>query len=311
MPKREQSTILVVAIGLVCALALPLGIGRAALGLASGSQAVPLLSASAPSAPTANPGVVRNRAVTAQSRSDERLAKTANAKAKPKKAKPIPAAPGVQRSCPMTHRFPRGSSAGIVKRVSKTWGVQLKGSSWQSKANRPVLKAMWQTLDAVDCTPFLKGVKAKNEHKLIISGEKAGSWAWGDYGYSDPDGVSLNLDKMAEGIKDGQSPRVVRVMVHEMAHAWSADRNESSGYFAKFAKLGAGDPITEYGSQNTSENFAEAAGYYVARCAKEQSDTGKSKANPYNDSSNAGYYAFVGKQLFGGARFGPKAGGTC
>lgn len=312
MPKREPVTILVVAVVLVCALALPLGVGKAALGIASGTGSLPLVSApSAPGAAAGHPAAVRNRAVSAQSRSDERSA--LKSKPKVKSAKPIPSAPGVQRSCSMTHRFPAAaSSASIVKQVRATWGVRLQGPSWKSKANRPVLKVAWQTLDAIDCTPFRSQIKAKNDGKLIISGEKNGSWAWGDYGYSDPDGVSLSLDKMAAGIKDGQSPRVVRVIVHEMAHAWSADRDEDAGYFAAFAKLGDTDGgITEYGSQNTSENFAEAAGYYVARCAKEQSDTGKPSANPYDAKRNSGYYAFVGKLLFGRAKFGPPAGKSC
>lgn len=321
MPKREPITILVVAVAVVCALALPLGIAKAALGIASGGATLaPMASESAPPIRTIKPAAVRNRAVSADSRSGARqgIDVGAQEQKRPQKKKvaaaaAIPLAPGMERSCPMTHRFPARSSSGeIVAKVAKTWGVQLKGASWKKKANRPVLKVMWQTLDAVDCTPFVKSVKAKNDGKLIISGEKAGSWAWGDYGFSDPDGVSLSLDKMAVGVADGQSPRVVRVMVHEMAHAWSADREEGSGYFARFAKIGgSAGALTEYGSQNTSENFAEAAGYYVARCAKEQSDTGKPKRNPYDDDASAAYYAFVGKTLFGGKKFGPSPGSSC
>ena len=317
-PKRPPLAVLAVAVAMVCALALPLGIGRAALGVALGSPALPL----APVTPTpaladVDGPAVRHRVVGAESRTAERPAAEAKLQAavkarKAAKPDPIPRAPGMQRSCKMTHRFPAtASSAKVVTAVRQNWGVRLTGPSWKKKANADVLRVMWRTLDSLDCTPFLKTVKTKNDGGLIISGEKKGSWAWGDYGYSDPDGISFSLDKMADAIDDAQSPRVVRVMVHEMAHAWSADRNEDSGYFKAFAKLGDGLPITDYGAQNTSENFAEAAGYFVARCAVEQSDTGKPKPNPYDDAANAGYYKFVGKLLFGNVSFGPAPGRSC
>lgn len=316
-PQREPLAVLAVAIAMVCALALPLGMGRAALGVALGSSALPLAPVT-PTPPLADVDgpAVRHRVVAAESRTGERpvaQAKAQTAKArKTAKPNPIPRAPGMQRSCPMTHRFPaRASSAQVVTAVRHNWGVRLTGPSWKKPANAAVLRVMWQTLDSLDCTPFLKTVKTKNDGGLIISGEKKGSWAWGDYGYSDPDGVSFSLDKMADAIDDAQSPRVVRVMVHEMAHAWSADRNEDSGYFKAFAKLGGAKPLTAYGAQNTSENFAEAAGYYVARCATEQSDTGKPRPNPYDDADNADYHKFVGKRLFGHVKFGPDPGRSC
>lgn len=225
----------------------------------------------------------------------------------------IPRPPGVRSSCSMTHRFPeKESSAKVVSRVQKIWKVRLVGDAWTQQKNRAVLTTMWQTLDAVDCTPFLSTIATKNKGRVTISGDKSGSWAWGDYGYTKPNAVSLNLGKMATGLRHGEGPRVVRVMVHELGHAWSTDRGMDTGYWSAIeSQRGKAGAISSYGAQGSSENFAEAVGYFVARCAVEADDTDKSRHNPYDDDEFAGYYKIVRSKVFGGRTFGPAAGLSC
>ena len=224
---------------------------------------------------------------------------------------PMPRPAGVARSCPMTHPVPaRADAADVRRRIERIWHVRLTGSAWSKPGNRPALTALWQTLDAIDCTPFVATARHKNKGRLTLSGQKSGSWAWGDYGLSKAGTVSLDLGKLTKARRHGQDARVTRVLVHEMAHAWSADRDRG-GYFRRFERLRDGKGITEYGSQSASEDFAEAAGYYVARCAVEQNDAGLHKPNPYDARRHADYYAYMKKTVFAGRTFGPEPGRGC
>lgn len=298
--------------GLVAAAVtvVPTALGQSTVGqdaLVEQSGAPAAVSAAAPTLAQAESAVRAAVAATTPERA------TGRAASRPAVRKAAPLAPGVQKSCSMTHRFPSdASSAEVVTRVQKIWKVRLVGKSWTEKKNRDVLQTMWLTLDTVDCTPFLATIAKKNKGRVTISGEKSGSWAWGDYGYTKPDAVSLNLSKMAAGLDDGEGPRVVRVMVHELAHAWSTDRGQGAGYWGAIeSQRGKAGAISAYGAQGSSENFAEAVGYYVARCAVEADDRSAKRHNPYDDRANAGYFGVVRDKVFGGRTFGPAAGSGC
>lgn len=187
-----------------------------------------------------------------------------------------------------------------ISRMQEQWGITLTGEEWYDASYRDGVKVLASTLDAVDCTRYLDRVKKGNGGQLTISGAPPRtSWAWGDYGLTKPYTVTLDLAKFQQGWDEGQRGRLARLIIHEFAHAVNTDRFENPPYWQRtnelFTQVG---PISDYGS-TPDETFADAVGYYVARCAE---------GNPYDQAKNQPYYDLVREELFAGTEFGGPVG---
>lgn len=191
------------------------------------------------------------------------------------------------------------SAADITGRAQQQWGLNLTGPQWQHDDYRPVVKLFAETIDSVDCTDYLNRVKAGNGGQLEISSQPTRSWAWGDYGLTRPNVLTLDFEKFRQGYADGDRGRLVRLIIHEMAHSLNADRFSEPGYWTAYNSVWAATgPVSDYGS-TTTESFADAVGYYVARCAAD---------NPYDSRAKIPYYEYVKNHIFGGREFGGAVG---
>ncbi|GAB3698892.1 hypothetical protein [Mariniluteicoccus flavus] len=213
---------------------------------------------------------------------------------------PAPQAPrpvtGIPQPCSVDLPFPAtGSLSAHVDRMQRQWSFQLAGAQWRDERYRPIVKIFSETMDAVDCTDYLDRVKAGNGGRLEINSGSTRSWAWGDYGLTRAGVLTLDFTKFLNGYNEGDRGRLVRLIVHEMAHSLNADRGGEPAYWQRFHGVWqANGKPTDYGSTET-EAFADAVGYYVARCAAE---------NPYADAKKTPYYDYVKKNIFGGQEFG-------
>lgn len=213
---------------------------------------------------------------------------------------PKPEVAGIPNPCsidlPITDSM---SAATIADRAERQWGFTLTGPQWRDNSYRPVVKLFAETLDSVDCTDYLNRVKAGNGGSLELNSRSTNSWAWGDYGLSRAGVLTLDLTKFKQGYADGDRGRLVRLIIHEMAHSLNADRGEEPAYWQRYQRIwSANGPVTDYGS-NQTESFADAVGYYVARCAAD---------NPYAATKQRDYYEFVKANIFGGREFGGPVG---
>lgn len=215
------------------------------------------------------------------------------------KPEPRPIA-GIPDACPIDMPIdPRESAAQITDRAEQQWGVQLSGPQWRDDEYRSVVQLFAETLDAVDCTDYLNRVKQGNGGELGISSEPTTSWSWGDYGLTRSHTITLDFVKFRQGYADGDRGRLVRLIIHEMAHSLNADRHAEPAYWRSFNTVwNASGPVSAYGSTPT-ESFADAVGYYVARCAAD---------NPYATGDHADYYDYVRTSIFDGREFGGSVG---
>lgn len=223
-----------------------------------------------------------------------------SAVAKPVAAMTVTNVAGVPRPCqidmPITDDM---SAAQITAATERQWGFDLTGPQWQQDEYRPIVKLFAETLDSVDCTGYLDRVKAGNGGRLEISSLSTRSWAWGDYGLTRPGVLTLDFAKFRSGYAEGDRGRLVRLIVHEMAHSLNADRGSSPTYWNNYGRVWRSvGPVSAYGSTET-ESFADAVGYYVARCAAD---------NPYDSSKNQAYYDYVKSNIFDGREFGGAVG---
>lgn len=215
---------------------------------------------------------------------------------------PVPApVPGIAQPCSMEFEWRDDAAlADNVGRMQDHWGISLVGPEWTDPAHTDAVRLFATTLDAVDCTEYLDKVKSGNGGSLTVSSSPPRtSWAWGDYGLTRPHTVTLDMAKFQTGYAEGQRGRLVRLIIHEFAHVMNTDRFENPPYWQRandlFNRLG---PISEYGS-TPDETFADAVGYYVARCAAD---------NPYDDPAKQAYYDLVRDDVFGGIEFGTGVG---
>lgn len=236
---------------------------------------------------------------------------------------PEPTAPvtGIAQPCSADHPYPTdGAADAIVAGIEENWGIALRagGKSWADGSRGQLLEIWWETLDAVDCTPYLDAVLDKNGGQLTVYADTASGGGWADYGLSHPGALTFDPDQQQGGIDRGISESVAQNIIHEFGHAYSNDRNDDSpadhpDYYRSY--LGLYDQhggLSNYGATSASENFADVVGFYVARCSKEAFETdGQLLPNPY-DEGHAEYYAYA-KELFGGKEFGPAPGtpATC
>ncbi|OYN91188.1 hypothetical protein CGZ91_06955 [Parenemella sanctibonifatiensis] len=187
----------------------------------------------------------------------------------------------------------------IADLIETTWNVTLDGSRWREDAYVDITRMLAQTLDAVDCTDYIERSRAGMPDGLAFHSGSTDSWAMGDYGLSHAGKITLDLRKFQQAFDEGQQGRLVRLIIHEMAHAWSSDRHGSPDYWDDFQRIFRNQgPITAYGS-TASESFADAVGYYVSRCAED---------SPYRDRGAQAYYDFIRDEVFGGREFGPAPG---
>ena len=218
-----------------------------------------------------------------------------------------PPVTGIPAPCPADHEFPAGSPAKAVAGLEKNWDVVLTGTQAADPDYTPVVAAMWTTLDAIDCTPMPTRLVHNAGGRLRIVAEPIPGWNHGDWSLSNPGALTFDLSKMAETSRKGEDERVVRLIVHELSHIYSADRGDNRAYWRDFTALNQRyGAVSEYGAGSDSEAFSEAVGYFVARCAVEPGRSG----NPYASSGDGRreLFAMVRDEVFGGRAFGPEPG---
>lgn len=218
----------------------------------------------------------------------------------PPVATAAPATPVTAPSrCPQPHPWPAGApQRAVVAQLARTTGIRLVGPDWRDPAYLPMIRVVWQTLDVLACTDYLRHIAVLHPDFTLNAAPISG-WAWGDWGLTRRGAVTLDFAKWRRARADHDDGRMVRLLVHELAHAWATDRG-TSAYWATYqhleARLGA---ISAYGARAATENFSEIVGYYVGRCARN---------NPYDTGRYAAYYGFVRQTVFGGREFGPAPG---
>ena len=205
----------------------------------------------------------------------------------------------IPAACTATH--PYSSQLSMVQLrdgIGSNWGFTITGAYWADETYRPIVAMMWQTLDAISCTPYLATLHSK-VGALELRATSIGGWVAGDYGLSKRDAVSLDFPQLLTSYRTDPG-HVSRLFVHEVTHAYSRDRSSNPTYWTGFtglySKLGR---FGSYGG-SASETFSEVVGYYVARCAAN---------NPYT-TAKAAYYDYVKTEVFGGKEFGPALGQT-
>lgn len=205
----------------------------------------------------------------------------------------------IPAACPATHPYsPQLSMVQLRDGIASNWGFTVTGAYWADDTYRPVVAMIWQTLDAISCTPYLTTLHSK-VGALELRATSIGGWVAGDYGLSKRDAVSLDFPQLLTSYRTDPG-HVSRLFVHEVTHAYSRDRSENPTYWANFTSLYS--KLGRFGSYggSASETFSEVVGYYVARCAAN---------NPYT-TAKAAYYDFVKTQVFAGREFGPALGQT-
>lgn len=207
---------------------------------------------------------------------------------------------GIPDPCPSQHPWPGDdvSIDAIQTQLSETFGVRLAGSQWTER-HRPSVRILWETLDAVSCTDYLEDIKAKAP-TIGINAVAKRSFAWGDWSLTRANYVTFDFAKFEGALEANDEGRLVRLVIHELAHAWSTDRRSGPDYWNDFRRLADREGhFSEYAGSKQSEIFADAVGYYVGRCALD---------NPYDSGEHRAYYDYVKDVVFRGKEFGPAPG---
>lgn len=229
------------------------------------------------------------------------LASPAQASTLPiKPVKPTPVA-GIPEPCVSKALWPKDASVTETRlQLAKEFGVVPVGEGWTKPENREIVKIVWQTFDAISCTSYLSDIKAKNRGLLVINAGPISGWAWGDWGLTRPGMITFDFAKWHQALDEKDPGRLVRLVIHEIGHAYNVDRGSNPAYWTTFKALQAKEgKFSDYAKNNPEETFADTLGYYVARCAKD---------NPYDTPGQRAYYEYVKKHIFNGATFGPEPG---
>lgn len=207
---------------------------------------------------------------------------------------------GIPDPCAARFAWPADATPTHTRNLlQKNFGIRLVGDWWTDPQYRPMVKIVWQTLDAVSCTDFVTLTRAKVNNTLTIAAAPTRSWAWGDWGLTRPGALTFDFAKWQQALDEGDPGRLVRLVIHEMGHAYNVDRGQDPAYWASFRRLYASEGrFSDYG-HNDMETYADVLGYYVARCAKN---------NPYDKPGNEKYYEWARTQIFQGVEFGASPG---
>ncbi len=213
-------------------------------------------------------------------------------------AAPTASAVIVPNPCAVAHPFPTGSTpAQIRDAYGAAYGFTMVGSYWTDPSYQGIVRVIWETTDALACTPFLTDLTANHGSQLALNASALSGWKSGDYGITRSRTVSLDFPQLKTYYDKGDQGHVARLFVHEITHAYQANRDSRPAYWTSFTpvynRLGR---LGTYGWDPT-EVQAEVVGWYVARCAQN---------NPYT-TRYQGYYDWA-KTIFGGKEFGPPLG---
>lgn len=217
---------------------------------------------------------------------------------------PPPPAPvqGIPEPCPSLNPWP-GDDVGIEEiktQLAGTFGLRLEGGLWTDQY-RPSIRIIWETLDAVSCTDYLDVIKQKAPGIGLNAVQKR-TFAWGDWSLTRTNFITLDFVKFERALEANDEGRLVRLVIHELGHAWSTDRHASPAYWNDFRALTRQEGhFSDYAGSRDSEIFADVVGYYVGRCALD---------NPYDEGGHQAYYDYAKDVVFGGKEFGPPPGET-
>lgn len=222
------------------------------------------------------------------------------ASALPVAPEPAPPVAGIPAPCAAQHPWPADASiSSIREQMEENFHLKLTGDYW-SNEYRPSIKILWETLDGVACTDYVDTLLDKNGGNVGISAANTRSWAWGDWSLTKPGYVTLDFQKFKTALENDDEGRLVRLVIHELAHAWNSDRGSEPPYWREFQQLQRSQgTFSKYAGSSVTETFADAVGYYVGRCALN---------NPYDTGKFSGYYEFVKDNVFDGKEFGPAPG---
>lgn len=208
---------------------------------------------------------------------------------------------GIPDPCVAKHPWPADKSPAETKWwMEKTFGLSLTGSGWTQPKHRPIVKIIWESIDAMACTPYFADLRKNSGQKTIaIHAGATRSWAWGDWGLTNPNKLTFDFDKWAAALPSDPG-RLVRITVHELGHVYQVNAGSNPTYQREFMRLYRQQGgFSAYGSSSASETMSEVIGYYVARCAQN---------NPYDEGRDAAYYEWAKQHVFKGVEFGPKPG---
>lgn len=224
----------------------------------------------------------------------------APAQALPIAPEPVAPVTGIPTPCAPKHPFPEKASISTVKKkLTKYFGFELAGSGW-TKANRKSIRIVWETLDAMNCTSYVKDLQKKVGGKVGLNATQISGYAWGDWSLTKGNYVSFDFTKFATALEAGDEGRLTRLVAHELAHVLNSDRFEAPKYWQQFQRLYAQEGrFSEYAGSSVTETWADVIGYYVGRCALD---------NPYDTGKYDAYYDFAKTHVFDGKEFGPAPG---
>lgn len=228
------------------------------------------------------------------------IAGTLTAAALPVAPEPAPAVAGIPAPCPSTNPFPEDAPLDEIRaQLGERFGFHLEGDQW-TEEYRPSIKIVWQTLDAVGCTSYLPVLQQKQPAGIGLNATSIRGYAWGDWSLTKQGSVSLDLEKFKGALAADDEGRLVRLVIHELAHVYNSDRFQGPDYWKQFVALQRNEGhFSDYAGRSVTETWADAVGYYVGRCALD---------NPYDTGQHDAYYEFVKTNVFGGKEFGPAPG---
>lgn len=207
---------------------------------------------------------------------------------------------GVPQPCATQVAWPADLTLAELKPLlERRHQVRLIGQEWTTPEYRPLVQIVWESLDAVSCTDYLAEIRRKTKGDIVISAGPIAGWAWGNWGLTQPGVLTLDFRKWITAYRDGDSGRLVRLVIHELGHAYNVDRGAAPAYWTSFqAVYRQHGRFSDYG-HNDMETYADVLGYYVARCAQ---------GNPFASPGNEAYYAWAKANVFGGREFGTAPG---
>ncbi|CAI9404045.1 hypothetical protein [Aestuariimicrobium sp. T2.26MG-19.2B] len=220
-------------------------------------------------------------------------------------APPLSIAPvaGIPEPCPARHPWHSSATPAVTRTtMEQAFGLQLTGAGWTDPANRPLVKIVWETLDAVSCTSYLDDVRRNSGQRVIrIHAGPTRSWAWGDWGLTNPGRLTFDFAKWHSAYPSDKG-RLVRIVIHELGHMHqmkpAGHQADLDSFRALYSRHGG---FSKYGRGSSSETMSEVIGYYVSRCALD---------NPYDraGASQRAYYEWAKNSVFKGVEFGPAPG---